>query len=150
MSGRIVVGVDGSDGSLRALRWAVREARQRDATLDVVVAWHHPYAAAVDPTGMAASRVSREELEHLSRDLLGRARDVAYAEDQTVQVDPTVVEGGAARALLEAATGADLLVVGSRGRGGFTGLLLGSVSQQCAHHAPCPVVIVPGADRAEH
>ena len=150
MPGRIVVGVDGSEGSLRALRWAVREAQTRDATLDVVVAWHFPYAAAVDVTGMAATRISRDELEQASQEVLDRAIDVARRESDTARVEPVLVQGGAAQSLLESALGADLLIVGSRGRGGFTGLLLGSVSQQCAHHATCPVVIVPPEDRSEH
>lgn len=149
MAGRIVVGVDGSDESIRALQWAVDEARRRDATLDIVVAWHSPYAAAADITGMAASRINREDIEQASQEILDRAMEVARRESSAVRIEPVVVEGGAARSLLEAAADADLLVVGSRGRGGFAGLMLGSVSQQCAHHAPCPVVIVPPAVRTE-
>lgn len=68
-------------------------------------------------------------------------------ETSGIDIERAVVEGAPAPALLEAAEGAALLVVGSRGRGGFTGLLLGSVSQQCAHHAPCPLVIVPPSER---
>lgn len=137
---RIVVGVDFSPGAHAALHWAVDEARLRDASLEVVHAWTYVVAAAtglaaIDPTFLeeAAHKVLDEVLGEL-----GPVEGVALA--------PRVAEGPAAQILLEAAKGADLLVVGSRGRGGFAGLLLGSVSQQVAHHAPCPVVIVPVPD----
>ena len=83
-----------------------------------------------------------ENAERLAEDLVRGELDEVAAETAGLDIERTVVEGSAATALLEAAQGADLLVVGSRGRGGFAGLLLGSVSQQCAHHASCPVVIV--------
>jgi nucleotide-binding universal stress UspA family protein len=135
---RIVVGVDGSDGAAAALRWAVEEAELRQAALDAVTAWHIPYAAGSPAIGLVIDpeeerAYAAEQLEEVIGTLGARPR---------VQVNRVVVEGGAARALIEAASGADLLVVGSRGRGGFKGLLLGSVSQQCIHHAPCPVVVV--------
>lgn len=143
MAGRIVVGVDGSEESVAALRWALEAAGQRGDTVDVIHAWHYPYAAYAEITGMAAATVTREDLEETARQVLEISLGEAGAAQAGVVVEPMLVQGGAAAALLEAAVGADLLVVGSRGRGGFSGLLLGSVSQQCAHHGPCPVVVVP-------
>lgn len=142
MAGRIVVGVDGSDGSISALRWALDEARLRGATLDVVHTWHLPYAAYTEVSGMAAGAVSREDVQQLGQQMLDRSIEAAGSAVSGVPVNPILVQGSAAPILLEAAVGADLLVVGSRGHGGFVGLLLGSVSQHCAHHAPCPVVVV--------
>lgn len=139
---RIVVGIDGSPESVQALRWALAEAKLRGAALCVVHTWAYPYIAAgpgLDP-GLDADMI--DNAETVAKELVrGELDDLG---DKTVGVDIecVIVEGAAAPALLDAAEGADLLVVGSRGRGGFTGLLLGSVSQQCAHHASCPVVIV--------
>lgn len=135
---RIVVGVDGSKGSRTALEWALDEARLHQAKVTVVTAWSPVmtgYVAApapfVDPT----------LLEEAAHQLLAHAlEDVDTA---GVPVETKVVSDAAAHALLEESEEADLVVVGSRGRGGFAGLLLGSVSQQVAHHAHCPVVIVP-------
>jgi len=143
MAEKIVVGVDGSDGSVDALRWALREAQLRGASVEVVHSWHYPYAAYTDITGMAAGVVSREDLESLGQVVLQRSLDGAGVEASGVPVTPTLVQGSAAATLLDAAAGADLLVVGSRGHGGFAGLLLGSVSQHVVHHAPCPAVVVP-------
>lgn len=145
MAGRIVVGVDGSGGSVHALRWAFVEAGLRDATVDAVHCWHYPYSASTEITGMAAGVVSREDLETVASEVLDVSLDHAGPAPAGVTVNPNLVQGGAAFALLEAAVGADMLVVGSRGHGGFTGLLLGSVSQQIVHHAPCPVVVIPNA-----
>lgn len=145
MSGRIVVGVDGSKGARAALTWALDEARLRGAALDVVHAWHGPApvvsgpygAAPVDETSVdTARRAAESVLEHQLQ-----AVDV-----EGVEVEPLLPSAGPAEALVDIAKGADLLVVGTRGRGGFTGLLLGSVSQQVSHHAPCAVVIVPHPD----
>lgn len=143
-TGRIVAGTDGSPGSLHALSWAGREARLRRATLEVVVAWTYPtpvllWPAAPDPPQVKTLR--KEAREMVERALTKVADDVAG-----VTVERSVVEGYAAEALLQRAKEADLLVIGSRGVGGFRGLLLGSVSQQCALHAPCPVVVVPSPD----
>ena len=126
----IVVGVDGSDEARRALDWAVAEARLRGAALRVV----HAYQSQPDAAG--TERLRREA------DLIVQAA-VTACETDGLDVDARAVSGSAPSALLEASRGADLLVVGSRGRHGFPGLLLGSVSQQLAHHARCPVVIVP-------
>jgi nucleotide-binding universal stress UspA family protein len=140
----IVVGVDGSEWSHDALRWAVDEARRRQAAVQAVFAWTFPYAVPVvghpsDPEWL--QREAEKHLEALLRQELGEALDV--------EVTSRVKEGPAARVLLDAARRASLLVVGSRGRGGFAGLVLGSVSQHCAQHARCPVVVVRRDDLAD-
>jgi nucleotide-binding universal stress UspA family protein len=136
----IVVGVDGSDESKEALRWALEEARLRQATLRAVNAWTYP--AIFGPTYIPPDVLDRSLLEENADQTLSAAiADVAGA-DPPAYVERVVTEGPAAQALVEAAKAADLLVVGSRGHGGFTGLLLGSVSQQCVQHASCAVVIV--------
>lgn len=146
--GKIVVGVDGSAGADDALRFAVREARLRKAVLRVVMVWSVPafvYNEVVftplgdpkEPFRAAAEVALRDTLERLD------------AESAGVEIDAALLEGRTATALVDEADGADLLVVGSRGRGGFVGLLLGSVSSECAHHARCPVAIVPGQETGE-
>ncbi|CAB4614660.1 unannotated protein [freshwater metagenome] len=138
---KIVVGVDSSKGSRAALRWAHREAVIRSCELEVVMVWQFPITTTLPAFGaMPAPEDFSEETE--------RALVSAIAEEGIVATDEApvtilVAEGAAAAALLDAAKDADLLVVGSRGHGGFAGLLLGSVSQQCVTHAPCPVVVVP-------
>lgn len=141
---RIVVGVDGSDSAARALRWAISEGRLRGARVEVVHAWHMTYAGMEPYAGAAA--FDAESLEAAARSVLEGAIGAADATGLAEPVQGHLVTGSAGAALVEAARGASLLVVGARGHGGFVGLLLGSVSQQVAHHAPCPVVIVPGAD----
>ena len=136
---RIVVGVDGSEGSQRALRWAIDEARRRDASLEIVHAWHVPYGASTAYLGVAP--FDPQPMEDAEQRLLDEVVD--REDTRGLDVTRLLVCEGAARALVDAAKGADLLVVGSRGRGGFAGLLLGSVSQTVTHHAPCPVVVVP-------
>jgi nucleotide-binding universal stress UspA family protein len=138
--GLIVVGTDGSEHAERALEWAAEEAALRGAFVRVVTAWHVPamvyaggYAPMVVPSVDEAGKQAAEEVAEAAADKLRGAG---------VDVDVRVCHAQAADALIEEAQGADLLVVGSRGHGGFTGLLLGSVGQQCAHHAPCPTVIV--------
>ncbi len=138
---RIVVGVDGSDQSRLALRWALRQAELTGATVQAVIAWHYPamvggYGWAPVPAMDAAD--FGEVAEKTLAAVLADEADPA----SSVRVTTSVVEGIAAQVLLEAANGAELLVVGSRGHGGFTGALLGSVSQHCAHLSPCPTVIV--------
>lgn len=141
MSSRIVVGVDGSEGSEAALRWALDEARRRECRLDLVHVWHVPYAGEV--SGLVMGELS-ERLEHQAREVVRSVMEKSVGEDPGVEVVPMVTEGATAEALLDAARDADLLVVGSRGLGGFKSLLLGSVSTVCVHHATCPVVVVPG------
>ena len=146
MTARIVVGVDGSEESVAALRWALAEAERRGATLDVVHAWHYPYAACTEITGMAAAADARDDPEAAGRAVLSAALDAAGARRAGVPIDPLLVEGDAATNLLDAAADAELLVVGSHGRPGTPPplqRLLGSVPEQCSQHAPCPVVVVP-------
>jgi len=137
---KIVVGVDGSPGSRAALRWAHEEAQLREATLEVVTVWQFPMMTslpafgAMPPPDDLSSDAERMLLQTLSEEGVASTHDLP--------VTTVVAEGAAAPALIEAAADADLLVIGSRGHGGFTGLLLGSVSQQCASHASCPVVVV--------
>jgi len=138
--GRIVVGVDGSPISKMALHWAVDQARLTGATVDAVIAWQIPESM----TGNAWAALLVEEPGFgvlAEKELTEAIREVA-GPDPDVTINPVVVQGWPAEVLLEASEGADLLVVGSRGRGGFTSALLGSVSQNCAHHATCPVLII--------
>ena len=137
----IVVGIDGSDGSRHALQWAVEEAQIRRAHLIAVHAWHLPAATVGSPYAAAMSdpEAFAEAAADILHDTLAEIDTSGVAEG----VDQRVVHAPPAQGLLEAAEGAHLLVVGSRGLGGFKGLLLGSVSQQVAHHATSPVVIVP-------
>ena len=138
--GTIVVGVDGSPGSRAALRWAHEEARLRGATLEVVAVWQFPVMTSLPAFGAVPPP---EDLSgEAERALLATLSEEGVATTAEVPVTTVVAEGAPAAALLEAAEDADLLVVGSRGHGGFTGLLIGSVSHQCASHATCPVVVV--------
>ncbi|MGW0769474.1 universal stress protein [Streptomyces sp. NPDC002676] len=134
---RVVVGVDGSTASYEALRWAVRYAGLVGGTVEAVAVWELPglygwSAPAVDmdvDEEEARQRVRKELTDVLGADVAGSVRS-------------HVVHGNPADVLLRAAEGAEILVVGSRGRGGFARALLGSVSQRVAQHASCPVVIV--------
>jgi nucleotide-binding universal stress UspA family protein len=138
----IVVGVDGSEGALLALRFALAEARLRGAQVRAVSAWHVP-ALAYEGAFAAPDTRLREDVAAEMRRALERAIEAAADVAPEVTVDTVVREGPPPTVLLDEAADADLLVVGSRGLGGFRGLLLGSVGQQCAHHASCPLVIVP-------
>lgn len=135
---RIVVGVDGSDESVDALRFALDEARLHAAQLQIVHAWTFP---ALTMLPLAPPPPSPEQLDTAGRELIARALADAGGAG-TVTVEPVVVRGHPVDALIDAAEGADLLVVAARGLGGFRSAVLGSVSQQCAQHSPCPVVIV--------
>ena len=143
----IIVGIDGSAHSRKALEWAVREAAVRRAPLTVLTV-HQAVAgyftSPVDYPGDKeltdqARKVAQEETD----DVLDEAGEGSRPPSVTVQA----VNGLPAEELLRAAADADMLVVGSRGAGGFTRLLMGSVSSQVAHHAACPVVVIPAEDR---
>jgi nucleotide-binding universal stress UspA family protein len=142
---RVVVGVDGSDASARALRWGAAHARAVDSRLVAVLTWQLTTLPA--PSSATAGVVPplpdwHERAEHLLASVCASALG-ADASD----VERVVLHQPAAVGLLGAVTSDDLLVLGDRGRGGFSRLLLGSVSRQCAEHAPCPVVVVPPRDR---
>jgi nucleotide-binding universal stress UspA family protein len=144
----IVVGVDGSDASRRALRWALREAALRGVQLVAVTAFQVPLVGTGEFMWTMAPPPSYldmegDELRQAAHERLEQEVAAATAEEGVdVATELRVVESDAAPALVAAAKNAALLVVGSRGRGGFTGLLLGSVSRYCSEHAACPVVIV--------
>lgn len=141
--GTIVVGVDGSEGSLEALRWATDEARLRGAKLVAVHAWSAPYAPAMPGIGEpAALPVDRTVVQQAADEALEASLREAGVPPEGIELERAVVEDSPAYALLDRAEDADLLVVGSRGHGRIAGALLGSISQQVAQHAPCPVVIV--------
>ncbi len=148
---RTIVGVDGSEESLAALAWAVTETRLRGGTVHAVMAWQRPAvygSGTVMGLGMDPSYETQAELAS------GIAAEAARAGGQAdpalhVTITSAAVEGNPASALLAAAEGADLLVVGTRGHGGFVGALLGSVSQHVVTHAPCPVVVVPDSHRLD-
>jgi nucleotide-binding universal stress UspA family protein len=133
---RIVVGVDGSPPSERALDWAIGEAQRSGAALHIVTAWVFPMALGYAFT-TTVDDVRREAQARVDR-ALAHVREVApgvHATGETTEQLP-------APGLVAAAKGADLLVVGSRGLGGFEGLLQGSVSRYCTRHATCSVVVV--------
>jgi len=132
---RVVVGIDDSKESDAALDWAIDEADLQRAELTIVHAWSYPYA--LDSPAAAVRDVMRVD----AACVLDRAVERANSRGGTV-VDCRLVEGNAAEAVIEAAEGADLIVVGSRGRGGFRSLLLGSVSSAVVHHTHCPTVVV--------
>lgn len=143
MTKRLIVGVDGSESAHRAVEWAARECEMRDARLELVAVWEVPmgtmgfgYGLAVMPEEMM------KELQASTEEILATAAMEARAVAPDVVIETRAVEGQAADVLVNESKDATMLVVGSRGRGGFRELLLGSVSQQCAHYAASPVVIV--------
>jgi nucleotide-binding universal stress UspA family protein len=141
---RIVVGIDGSAPSKEALRWAVGQAELTGAAVEAVIAWQFP--AAASGYGWApVPAIDAMNFEETAANVIGDSITECVSPGSQVQVTSTVRQGNAAEVLLDCAKGADLLVVGSRGHGGFVGALLGSVSQHCAHHATCPLVIIRAA-----
>lgn len=145
--GRIVVGVDGSPSSARALHWALHQARLTGASLDATASWEYPPS-----WGWSVPVADVDLSEGMHTALADTVEQVLAAEppgQAPVEVRRHVVHGNAAQALLDTARGADLLVLGNRGHGGFTGALLGSVGQHCVQHASCPVVIVRYDETAE-
>ncbi len=139
---RIVVGIDGSQASRQALRWALVEAGVRGAAVEAVHVWRYPVWT-YSPVIMTPPVFAHDDLVAEARQVLDEAVDEVLSGDQRPPtVERLVLEGAAVEQLVKHSDGADRLVVGHRGRGGFAGLLLGSVAQQCAAHADCPVVIV--------
>jgi len=142
----IIVGIDGSDHSEYALKWAMKEAAIRHAPLTVIIV--HPVIAGFSGRAVAyptdalvdkARETAREEVDKALAQLGGPGPETV-----TIQA----VSGFPAEVLITAGRDADMIVVGSRGSGGFSRLLLGSVSSQVTHHAQCPVVVIPAGDRS--
>jgi nucleotide-binding universal stress UspA family protein len=143
--GVIVVGIDHSAGAKAALRFALEEARLRQATLRVVHAWQYGYIGATGLEGLLpAAGGELEDFRQAAAAALDETLREVVGDQDDVAIERRVDQGAPAAVLVEESLGAELLVVGSRGHGGFAQLLLGSVSQQCAQHASCPVVIVRG------
>jgi nucleotide-binding universal stress UspA family protein len=134
---RVLVGVDGSPASVAALREGARFAADRNATLVAVAAWHVPVGYGGYPTGWYPEADAKSALDAASKAAFGDELPPAYSQ--------LVCEGMPARVLIDESRDAELLIVGSRGHGGFAGLMLGSVSQACAEYAKCPVLILHGA-----
>jgi len=137
----VVVGIDGSPGADSALRFAAEEAAQRSLPLRIVCAWEAP-AATYLGEAFAPTADSFVEAEHHAEDVLRIALE-RLADGPAIEKEALAIEGHPATVLIEQAHDAVLLVVGSRGRSAAAGLLLGSVGQKLAHHAPCALVIVP-------
>ena len=139
----VVVGYDGSHGAEAALDVALEEARTRGATLRIVGAWHVPAPLVGSPAAPSSAARLGEDLRVALTQAVDAAAEALRERGSGVEIEAVVIEGQAVSVLTGEAAGADLLVVGSRGLGGFRELLLGSVSHQCAQHATCPVLIVP-------
>lgn len=131
----IVVGVDGSESSQAAVDWAVDEARLRNGRVIALAAWRYPYVS--DALGQVWEYQGFEDDARMILD-----QELERVGNRGVEVTGSLIEGNPASALVEASQQADLVIVGSHGRGGFAGMLLGSVSTQTVHHAHCPVLVV--------
>src|SRR5580765_7267224 len=143
---RVVVGIDGSEASGQALRWAAEEAKLRGAALHVVHTWTRPYSVPgpYPQTGRGPRpEPDKEDTERrLAEELLDRQPAASGVEVTGVRIEPELVEGPPAKRLLDAAQHADLLVIGSDRRGKLVEIPLGRVGRECVQHSPCPVVIV--------
>jgi nucleotide-binding universal stress UspA family protein len=138
--GRIVVGVDGSEGSKDALRWASRQAEFTGATLEAIITWQYQ--------GFYGWIPGDVDFPQLAKRALTDALDEVFGPERPARLRTRVVQGYAAPVLVEASAGAELLVVGSRGYGAFADALLGSVSTYCVHHAHGPVTVIRPAGHA--
>jgi nucleotide-binding universal stress UspA family protein len=132
----VVVGVDGSPSSLEALRWAASLAVPLDAEIDAVTSWNYPTSY-----GMGGGAPAEWDPAEDAAKILTDSLTAAFGDHRPAGIRTVVSQGHPAQVLSAASDGAELLVVGSRGHGGFAGLLLGSVSAYCTAHAPCPVLV---------
>ena len=137
VSPRIVVGIDGSSDSLAALEWAARQAELTSSTLEVVTTWEWP-----NSYGVPFTLPAEYDPDADARRVLEDAVAPVHVAHPSVSIRASAVKGPPASTLVDLSQGADLLVVGSRGHGEFTGMLIGSVSNHCASHAHCTVVVV--------
>jgi nucleotide-binding universal stress UspA family protein len=139
----IVVGIDGSHHSTRALEWALKEAALQHAPLTVLTV--HPVVASAwtgNPVRLGADSEDQEKMLQAAEELTAKVTD-QVGDSRPDSVTVRAVSGFPAKELIEASRDADLVVVGSRGAGGFAKLLVGSVGSQVVEHARCPVVVVP-------
>lgn len=134
--GKIVVGVDGSPSANAATEWAAQEADLRQAKLELVHAWNYPNL------GYGGYVAVLEDFEKDAGAVLEEVATAVKKAHPQLELISSLVQGPTAQSIIEKAKEADMVVVGSRGKGGFTGLLLGSVGQQLVHHCPAPVVII--------
>ena len=141
-SSRIIVGVDGSPASIDAIKWAAGQASLTGGTLVAVTAWSIPASY-----GVAFGGEDAVDWKQNAQQALDEALAEALGADGSTNVEKVVDQGHPSYVIVGASKGADLVVVGSRGHGGFTGMLLGSVSQHVVAHAECPVVVVRHADK---
>lgn len=139
---KIVIGVDGSPASLAALREALEEARLRHAHLQVVMAWQLTWSEIAIETPVVVQKI----VEHDAQILEAALASIDHGRAAGVDVSSELVNGHAATALIDAASDATLLVVGTRGTSGLTGTIIGSVAHAAIHHAKCPVLVVPAPD----
>ena len=136
---QIVVGIDGSDSSKEALRWAARLAPTLNATIHAVIAWEYPIFLGAD--GAMPSSWMPDET---AKEILKKSLDDAFGSERPTGLEASISQGHPTFVLLDASKDAEMLIVGSRGLGGFAGLLVGSVSSACAEQAKCPVLVVHG------
>lgn len=134
---RVVVGVDGSPASHAALRWAVHHARMVGGTVEAIYVWDTPSAR-----GWSGPAVDPDFDLEQAREQYAQELRAVFPGEQPPRLQEHLVQGDPSEALIQASEGAELLVVGRRGIGGFARAMLGSVSQRCAQHAACPVVVV--------
>ena len=139
--GRIVVGIDGSAGSEAALEWAIDEALRSGAELVLVHGWHYPY-----PAARVGAREPRDDMRLDAMRTLEAGAQRCAELAPSIRTHSIISEDNPAKALIDAALDADLMVVGTRGRGGFAALLLGSVSRTVLQHSPVPVAVIPTSD----
>jgi nucleotide-binding universal stress UspA family protein len=137
----VAVGVDGSEGSVAALRWAARYGAATGTPVRAVLVWHYPTAAGLPPVGHVPEPVEKE-VEAREMSTLREAIAKVAPETPGVHIDGVIRYGHPAAALIEESGRAGLLVVGRRGGGGFLGMHIGSVSQHCVNAAQCPIVVV--------
>ncbi len=135
---RIVVGADGSASSIDALRWAAQIAAQTGAEITAIICWQYPQSY-----GMSGGWSSGWDPAADAAQVLASSLTTAFGDERPDGLRTCVSGGHPAQVLVDASVGADMLVVGSRGHGGFVGLLIGSVSAYCAEHGQCPVVVLP-------
>lgn len=134
----VVVGADGSAESVAALKWAAAYAAATGARIRAVMAWHYPTAFGPAPAGVAPAEITDEMRQQMTDALAKTVADAAVGSD----VEQEIGYGHPAQVLVDQSANADLLVVGNRGHGAFTGMMVGSVSIHCVTHAHCPVVVV--------